>query len=216
MFVWSARQSFTRDHVLQTAPTHPKTLAVFPAGKNKQQKVIVGDSEGSVQCFSFKPVRAGSKTEYAGSSNGGSSASSAFHTQVRSSELTQVFKHLPTGIPVEDIAVSSPMSAAMSAVYDAQGTTGSATTSRNAQQKDKAFLAVGNSVYGLNKRGKEFFRYATPRVSFFFVSFHLTSAVIHVVVRLNSICAVNSDDIKNDGNDANDKLSLFLLGSRRT
>ena len=203
--------------MLQTAPTHPKTLAVFPAGKNKQQKVIVGDSEGSVQCFSFKPVRAGSKTEYAGSSNGGNSASSGFHTQVRSSELTQVFKHLPTGIPVEDIAVSSPMSAAMSAVYDAQGTTGSATTSRNAQQKDKAFLAVGNSVYGLNKRGKEFFRYVTPRISFFFfVSVHITSAVIHVVVRPNSICDVNSDDMKIDGDDVDDKLSLLLLGSRRT
>ena len=159
-----AGQSFTRDHVLQTAPTLPRTLAVFPAGKNKQQKVIVGDSEGSVQCFSFKPVRAGSRPDYSGSnSTGAGSAASNFHTQVRSAELTQVFKHLPTGVPVEDIAVVSPVTSAMGALQDAhQGAAAApaASGARSSQQKDKAFLAVGNSVYGINKRGKEFFRCA--------------------------------------------------------
>lgn len=135
----SSLKNFTRDHVLQTAPTQPNTLVVFPQGKNKQQKVIVGDTEGSVQCFCFKPSRSGGSNSKHGSAN-------ALNTRVRSSELSSVFKHLPTGYPIQHITVALPIVSL------------SSSANAVAQQKDKAFLAVGNSVYGLNKRGKEFFR----------------------------------------------------------
>ena len=142
--------NFSRDHVLQTAPTHPNTLAVFPAGRNKQQKVIVGDSDGSVQCFSFKPAR-GDASGIA--SSGSNTASTSFNTRVRATELTPVFKHLPTGVAVQNITV--PLSSLLLAASMSGASASSAAT---VSQKDKAFIAVGNSVYGITKKGKEFFR----------------------------------------------------------
>lgn len=76
----------------------------------------------------------------------GSAGSTYMNTRVRSSELASVFKHLPTGFPVQHITIAAPIASLVSP------------SNLLAQQKDKAFLAVGNSVFGLNKRGKEFFR----------------------------------------------------------
>ena len=46
--------SLTRQELLQVSSTCRKTMRLLPLGKKKQQKVVVGDSEGVVQCFGMK------------------------------------------------------------------------------------------------------------------------------------------------------------------
>lgn len=46
---------FSRNDLLQTAPTKRGSLAVLPASRGKQQqKVVIGDTDGVLQCFGFK------------------------------------------------------------------------------------------------------------------------------------------------------------------
>ena len=46
--------SLTRQELLQVSSTCRKTMRLLPLGKKKQQKVVVGDETGTVQCFGMK------------------------------------------------------------------------------------------------------------------------------------------------------------------
>ena len=46
--------SLTRQELLQVSSTCRKTMRLLPLGKKKQQKVVVGDDTGVMQCFGMK------------------------------------------------------------------------------------------------------------------------------------------------------------------
>ena len=46
--------TLTRQELLQVSSTCRKTMRLLPLGKKKQQKVVVGDETGTVQCFGMK------------------------------------------------------------------------------------------------------------------------------------------------------------------
>jgi len=45
---------FNRNEVIQSAPTSRGTLKVLPVGKSKTQKMVLGDHQGVLNCFSYK------------------------------------------------------------------------------------------------------------------------------------------------------------------
>jgi len=95
--------------LLQTDQSEPHTLAVFESGKSSQQKVVLGDRSGTLQCFG-----------------------------VRKTDTYNVFKSMPM-----------------------QQSITSVTTGLGSGQGDKAYIASDQTIRGTNKKGKEFFRFAT-------------------------------------------------------
>mmetsp|Transcript_40175 Transcript_40175/g.113762 ORF Transcript_40175/g.113762 Transcript_40175/m.113762 type:complete len:237 (-) Transcript_40175:115-825(-) len=97
------------------------TLALFGGGKSGQQKVIVGDRTGVLQCFGVKKT-----------------------------EVQPVFKTIPLNQQISSL-----------------------TSGWGAGQKDKAYLASDQTIRGMNKKGKEFFRFDT----------NLTERITKVIVQ---------------------------------
>uniref|UniRef100_A0A061S2R3 Bardet-Biedl syndrome 7 protein n=1 Tax=Tetraselmis sp. GSL018 TaxID=582737 RepID=A0A061S2R3_9CHLO len=95
--------------VLYAEQSNPGTLALFEPGKSRQQRVVLGDSKGLVQCFG-----------------------------VRKTEAVSIFKSLPLNQNITSLTVGN-----------GEG------------QRDKAYIACDQTVRGMNKKGKEFFRFAT-------------------------------------------------------
>ena len=91
---------------LQVGSTHPNSLKVIPAEKNKTSNFLIGDDSTSLICYQFKK-----------------------------GELSQFWKTNPTNKEITRVIISG--------------------------SKHNIFFSAGQSIRGVNKKGKEFFKLDT-------------------------------------------------------
>eukprot|EP00198_Chlamydomonas_reinhardtii_P000372 XP_001689707.1 bardet-biedl syndrome 7 protein [Chlamydomonas reinhardtii] len=122
-----------RQDLIQTSTCATGTLAVLPLTEEKKtQKVAAGDMSGVVQCFS-----------------------------VKKGEFNVAFKTLPSAANKASGGHPGTGRLLRRRLHQGLRLVTSLVLGKGKSQKDKIFVAAGNQIKGVNKKGKEFFRFNT-------------------------------------------------------